>query len=351
MVLELILLTVLPPMELPPERLHHAAYLGDRGTVLAELQAGAAVNAKSVHDWTPLHLAAIGAQAATAELLLEHGADPDARAEYDLTPLHWAVLRGHDAVAGILVSRGAKLGARSLYGMTPLHLVGTKAVVEVLAEGGARLDARDDLGLTPLFTSRTKEAGQALMARGADIHARARDGRTLFDMLVVNTMEETHGLLFYGRRSAGRLRGETADVDIRVINLWPVTRRRLSLHVETEAASAMDPPLLERLAPGEMATLTFRLERRADVQDGEYPLAAQVTLDGEALDVFKLDLDTSRHETPVDRGFSRLGGARIRTTPSKHYELFLLAVPLLVLAGWWWARRRRSATAPDARSS
>jgi ankyrin repeat protein len=346
---QLALITVVTVIaESPPDGLHRAAYVGDLANLLAEISNGADVNARSTHDWTPLHWAAIGGNAEAARILLERGANPDAPAEFDLTPLHWAAIRGHDRVIEVMTSRGAKPDPKSLYGMTPLHLVSTKAVVDVLLDAGAKIDQRDDLGLTPLFTSRTKEAGQALMARGAEIHTRARDGRTLFDMLVVNTMEDSHGVILYGRRSSARLRGDETTISLRVLNVWPIDREKVQIHVETNGARATDPPLLQRLRPGQMATMSFELRRQPDRPEGTYPLAAQVTLKGEALGVFKLDLDTSRSETPGDRGFSRLGGAQLRRTASQHYQLLLLAAPVLVVIGWLWARRGRP-RAPHSR--
>lgn len=330
-------LTVL--VESPPAGLHRAAFLGQVDELLAEIARGADINGKSAHDWTPLHWAAIGGKEDAVRLLLEHGADPDSIGEFDLTPLHWAALRNHDRVIAVMTSRGAKTGAKNLYGMTPLHLAGTKAVVDALLDAGAKADQRDDLGLTPLFTVRTKEAGQTLMARGADIHTRARDGRSLFDMLLVNTMENTHGIILFGRRSSARLRDEEAQIAIRVMNVWPVDREQIDLHVETTGAIPADPPRIERLRPGQMATMSFRLRRNVDRPEGIYALAAQLKLKGEALDVFKLDLETSRTETPGDRGFSRLAGAQLRRAPSRHYELLLLAAPALVLLGWLWTRR------------
>lgn len=329
-------------IEPPSAPLARAAFLGQPEAVAAALAAGSPVDERGDHDWTPLHWAAIGGQAETARVLLEHGANPDALGQFDLTPLHWAALGGHDRVIAALASRGASLDAQNLYGMTPLHLAGTKAVVLALSEAGATLDARDDRGLTPLFTVRTKEAGQALLSRGADVHARANDGRVLFDMLVVNTMERD-GLILYGRRSSGRLREETSQVSIQLLNVSPMPVDQVELHVETAGATSLDPPRLQRLRPGELASVTFSLTRRPGLADGIFPMAAQVSARGKPLGVFDMELDTSRTETPGDRGMARLGHAQLRRAPSRAYQLFLLAVPVLVLAGWLVMRRRAKA--------
>lgn len=334
------------PAPAPPElAVLRAAWAGDLAALDAELSREGAVREKDAREWTALHWAAIGGRVEAVERLLARGADPDARGQYDMAPLHWAALLGHDAVVRALAARGARLEARTLYGMTALHLAGTEAVVASLAEAGAKLEQRDNAGLTPLFTVRSKEAGQALLGRGADLHARARDGRTLFDMLVVNTLEP-HGLVLYGRRSAGRLRGERTRVELQLFNVSPVVLEELSVRAQTPAATATVPPALARLAPGQLAAVGFELERKAGVAEGTYPLVASVSARDRELGRFELELDSSRAETPADQGFVRLGEARLNPTRSRAWEALLLAVPLLVVAAWLAARRRRSAPRP-----
>lgn len=325
------------PPELPVLR---AAWAGDLSALGVELSREGAVREKDAREWTALHWAAIGGRADAAELLLAQGADPDARGQYDMGPLHWAALLGHDAVVRALAARGARLEARTLYGMTPLHLAGTEAVVASLAEAGAKLEQRDNAGLTPLFTVRSKEAGQALLKRGADLHARARDGRTLFDMLVVNTLEPS-GLALFGRRSAGRLRGERGRLELQLFNVSAAPLEELSVRVESRAARARAPVDLPRLAPAQLAAVGFELERNPEVPEGTYPLIATVSGRGRELGKFELEVDSSRAETLADQGFVRLGEAKLKTTPSRVWEALLLAVPLLVVALWLVARRRR----------
>lgn len=329
-----------PPftLEAPPEPLLGAAYRGELAAIDAELTKGTPVDTKGARDWTALHWAVLGGRADAAKKLLERGADPDVRGQFDMTPLHWASLRGEEAVVAVLLARGARLEARNLYGMTPLHEAASEAIVTLLADAGAKLDQREDDGLTPLFTSRTKEVGQALLERGADLHARAKDGRTLFDMLVVNTLEPS-GLMLYGRRSAGRLRGESTTVPIHVRNVWPVPITQVSMRAQSDAATASEPPVLEALAPGQFATTTFTLQR-SNAAEGNWPLLVTVSVKGAKVGTFELELDNSRSETPADRGMVRLGQARLKNTASNWYYVAFLAVPLLIVAGWWLTRRR-----------
>jgi Ankyrin repeats (3 copies) len=327
----------------PTEPVLRAAWAGELAALDAELARDGAVRTKDEREWTALHWAAIGGQTAAVERLLARGADPDARGQYDMAPLHWAALLGHDEVVRALAARGARLEARTLYGMTALHLAGTEAVVASLAEAGARLEQRDNAGLSPLFTVRSKEAGQALLGRGADLHARARDGRTLFDMLVVNTLEP-HGLVLYGRRSGGRLRGERTRLELQLFNVSATPLAALAVSAQSQAATATAPEPLAKLAPGQLATVAFELVRRPEVPEGMYPLVATVSAGGRALGTFEIELDTNRTESPADQGFVRLGEARLKRTPSRAWEALLLVVPLLVVAVWLAARKRSGAT-------
>lgn len=316
-----------------------AAFAGDRAALEAALARDGAAQEKDAREWTALHWAAIGDRPEAVELLLARGADPNARGQYDMTPLHWAALLGHDGAVRALAARGAGLEARTIYGMTPLHLAGTEAVVAALAEAGAKLEQRDNAGLTPLFTARSKEAGQALLGRGADLHARARDGRTLFDMLVVNTLEQ-HGLILYGRRSGGRLKDDRTRVELQLFNVSAAPIDEVAVRAESEAATATVPPALAKLLPGQLATVAFELSRRPEVKEGTYPLVATVSVRGQRLGIFELELDNSRTESPADQGFVRLGEARLKATPSRAWEALLLVVPALILGVWLLARRR-----------
>ena len=58
------------------------------------LDAGADPNARTEHDWTPLHLAVEGTSSAAIAVLLDAGADPEARDEDGRTPLHGAANQG-----------------------------------------------------------------------------------------------------------------------------------------------------------------------------------------------------------------------------------------------------------------
>ena len=324
---------------LPP--LHQAAFDGDDARVRALIEKGADVNAAGPREWTPLHFAVVAGKAEAAGLLLERGADANARGQYDLAPLHWAALEGRAELVPLLVARGARTEARNLYGMTPLMLAADERVVAALLAAGASLKAVDDQGMTALHLARSKEVGKALLDKGADLNVRSRDGRSLMDMVVVNTLLP-EGLLIYGRRGSGRLRGERASLEVSVLNVSARDVGGLSFRAESRACAArVSPETIAALAPGQMSTFAVALERTAGVDEGEYPLTLAATAGDARLGTFELlSVDTSRGTTPEDRGMIRLGKVSLTPQPSRAYYLVFAAVPLLAVLGWLWRRKR-----------
>lgn len=78
---------------------------GHRGIATALVAAGADVNAKQRHDWTPLHGAADSGDRELVELLLARGADAGAKHHEGKTALDLARDKGHAEVVKILESR------------------------------------------------------------------------------------------------------------------------------------------------------------------------------------------------------------------------------------------------------
>lgn len=75
---------------------------GDPRIAKALVAAGADVNAKQRHGWTPLHGAAHSGDRELVELLLAGGADPDAKHQEGKTALDLARENGHLDVATVL---------------------------------------------------------------------------------------------------------------------------------------------------------------------------------------------------------------------------------------------------------
>ena len=153
--------------------LHSALrYAGELGVVSELLEAGATENL------TPLQLAALQGDSATAASLLAEEADPREADAYGWTSLHFAVpLAGPGVVSGLLEA-GADPNARTVGGATPLHLAARQAtatVISELLEAGADPNARDgeiEQALTPLhhaaLSNDDPSVVLALLDAGAD---------------------------------------------------------------------------------------------------------------------------------------------------------------------------------------
>ncbi|KAK7794681.1 hypothetical protein R5R35_008014 [Gryllus longicercus] len=68
-------------------------------------KSGCCVNARRLHGYTPLHLAADYGHAPLVGWLLSHGADPSATAVCGAKPVDLALLKGHAAVVDMLTIR------------------------------------------------------------------------------------------------------------------------------------------------------------------------------------------------------------------------------------------------------
>jgi ankyrin repeat protein len=91
-----------------PEEMLQAAQRGDMATVRRLLAADSTlVNAKGLHNKTPLHWAAEKNYPELAELLVTAGADINAEVSWGMTPLQWAANMGSRDVAEILLAHGA----------------------------------------------------------------------------------------------------------------------------------------------------------------------------------------------------------------------------------------------------
>lgn len=79
---------------------------GDARIARALVAAGADVNARQRHGWTPLHGAADSGDAGLVELLVARGADPNVTHDGGKTALELAREKGHTAVVAVLERSG-----------------------------------------------------------------------------------------------------------------------------------------------------------------------------------------------------------------------------------------------------
>jgi ankyrin repeat protein len=131
---------------------------------------------------TPLHLAVLGENFATAELLLRKGASVEAPCQRGLRPLHYAAQCTTIDLAQLLLGHNATIEAATRTGARPLHWATSQAnydMVDLLLQKGAAIDARDGSGDRPLCRASYKgnvQIVRLLLDRGAGMRARYSTG-------------------------------------------------------------------------------------------------------------------------------------------------------------------------------
>jgi len=155
------------------------AALGTPAQLEAMLTDAASVTRRNAFGWTLLHMSAFGGNAATTELLIRKGAAIESRAEsrFRNTPLQVALLSGQYATAKILLDHGADALVRQALGFTPMHeaaLLGRTDLIQLLLDHGAEINSLADNGHTPLaeaIRGKHEEAVAWMKTKGAAVGA------------------------------------------------------------------------------------------------------------------------------------------------------------------------------------
>ncbi len=164
-----------------------AAKTGTPGQVQAMAAKDAAlVNTKDASGKTPLHHAAIVGSVPMIECLLSLGAAIDAATTENMTPLLEAIRSGKDAAANALIEKGAKIDG-VLHWAARLNRA---AVIETLLAKGADIDARDPQGYTPLTSAARMGGGSfeaigLLVRKGANFNLPDSLGNTPLDNAII----------------------------------------------------------------------------------------------------------------------------------------------------------------------
>jgi hypothetical protein len=245
----------------------------------------------------------------------------------------------HPEMAGLLVRRGARSDMRNASGMAPLHLAASDKVVNVLAAAGADVNALTSKGLSPLHTARHGLIARALIDHKADLRIRTPRGRTAMETAGIETLERV-GLSVHSVM-LGRLRGILGQMPVTLTNVSGRPIRDLTLTARSPACTIeVTPVSVPELLPGQNADMILTMTRNPTVREGEHPIYLSIGGDGRKLGDTDLKVDTTRSETPEDRGMIRLAKGQVRPASSRWFYLVYGSAPLLVIGACLFFRRR-----------
>jgi len=168
--------------------LHWAAIGGNARTAEILLERGANLEAMAAGGLTPLRLAAESGNASVARLLLEKGAAVDSKSSQGSTPLYEAVCQKHSDVAALLVQHGADVTAERPGGMSTFSAAvgsGPTWLVELMLSRGIDVNRKDRSGNSYLHIAvrlRQIDTVRLLLAHGADTSLKDREGKTAWHL-------------------------------------------------------------------------------------------------------------------------------------------------------------------------
>lgn len=221
----------------PSQILCRAAFLGSEEVVKAILNLGAEADPVDIEDGgTPLYLAALGQQYATAKILLEARASVIAKStNFGRTALHAAAAFGFQDIVGLLLEWGAEPEAKTTADMTPLQLAcvwGHYAAVEVLLdhkrfqEYHDPAESRRDQPLLLAIKNGNVKTMDSLLRHHADPNVRDDLGTSLFHAVHKRRIDICHLLLakdvdvnYVVRESHPALIAAVIARDIDIVNL------------------------------------------------------------------------------------------------------------------------------------
>ncbi|KZV62432.1 ankyrin [Peniophora sp. CONT] len=163
--------------------LHIAAENGQYARIAELLAQGEDVNSSTPSGLTALHLACISGSARIAELLLDYGAAIDAPTEDNVTPLAYTINYHQHETAALLVARGAMVHALESMRAAVLYTAACANNVDImpmLLQLGLDVNApfRGETALHAATRFRNRESIEMLLRNGANVLTNSQSGET-----------------------------------------------------------------------------------------------------------------------------------------------------------------------------
>lgn len=165
-----------------------SAVENSKGSVELLINSGANINARDIYGNTPLLVAILKKDTATAALLLEKGANPNVKNNYGETPIMLAAKNNDIVLVKLLVAKGVSINSKDGKGNPVLIEAVNKnspEFVRYLIENGATVNVRDmwmNKEKTALMIAIENYASietiDLMVAKGADLNAKDSDGNT-----------------------------------------------------------------------------------------------------------------------------------------------------------------------------
>ena len=196
------------------ERLWDSSELGDIETMKSLIKTNKLafsfdINAKSLDDWTALHLACNEGHIQIVELLLAHNKiNIEAETTMKRRPLHIAAIRGHCEIVMVLMKFGCELSPEDVDLYTPLHYAsehGYESIVRQLLMKKVKYETKTYQGMTAMDLSQDH---------------RIRDIFKEFDENAINEAS-------FGRTSIGNCIRNNARADY--VNKWLLFGNKLAI--------------------------------------------------------------------------------------------------------------------------
>jgi ankyrin repeat protein len=160
------------------------------------------LNAKTLDDWTALHLAANEGHTQIVDILLKNDINKEAVTKMGRKALHIATIKGNYDVVRLLIEAGCDLDYQDDDQSTPLHYAsehGYEKILRDLLDHHAKTNLKNYQGMTPVDLSQDVKIMQLFEEFGID-NEDSGYGRTLYGTSIRNNSRADHvsNLLFWG---------------------------------------------------------------------------------------------------------------------------------------------------------